>query len=500
MPKYNRFNYRPYKLGSCMMGELIPLGIKEVLPGDLIDHNCMTLLRCTPLVTPPMHPVEVRIHHWFVPHRIVWDDWNNFITGGEDGLNASVFPTISFVNPAVGSLADYYGIPNGTYTATVSALPFRGYSLIWNEWYRFQKLQTALTIDKTDGADTTTNTTLQNCTWMRDRFTAAFEDTQLGAEVTIPLGTEAPIKGLGKLTHDFLSGSNAVFESDDTNPTYNPSAIINGSGTSDYHFAVQSKAGTGGNIPYIRADLSNASAASINEWREQWAIQRYREHSIMYGARINEYLMRAFGVRGSDARLQKPEYLGGGKAMIQFSEVLQTSNDGTNGEVGELFGHGISFQRSNRYRKFFEEHGYIHTFLSVRPKTIYADGIEKHFLKAAKEDFYQPEFAHIGLQPLQNREVRAVHATPAGTFAYSPPYDEYRYMPSTIAGLFRSTYNDWHFARLMGSDPAFNSDFVKCVPAVRPFADQSNDTLLFMARHKIKALRNISKTGTPGGI
>lgn len=494
MAKYNRFNFNPYWLNTGMMGELLPIGLTEVLPGDIFDHNTLAFLRCTPLVAPPLHPVEVRIHHWYVPNRIVWNDWNDFITGGEDGLNASTFPTIDIVNPAAGSLANLMGVPAGTYTATLNALPFRGYAEIWNQWYRFQKLQTALTVDKTDGADTTTNTALQNVTWGRDRFTAAFEDTQLGAEVSIPLGTSADVDLVPHTTSTNpmiarRADTGAVLSNENL-LTENVTGFVEGASGNNAVFDPNGR---------LVADLSTATAATINEWREQWAIQRYREHSQIYGARINEYLMRAFGVRGSDARLQKPEYLGGGKQMIQFSEVLQTATGG--GGVGSLFGHGISAQRSNRYRRQFEEHGFVFTLLSVRPKTLYADGLDKMWTRAAKEDFYQPEFAHIGLQPIQNREVRAVHATPTGTFAYTPPYDEYRHLQSRVGGQFStSAYNMWHFGRLFGSDPAFNSDFVKCVPAVRPFADQTNDNLLIEAKHKIKALRCISKTGTPGGL
>lgn len=497
MAKYNRFNYRPFTLRTGMMGELIPIGLFEVLPGDVWDHNALSFLRCTPLVTPPLHPVEVRIHHWYVPNRIVWEDWDDFITGGEDGLNASVFPTISITNPAVGSLADALGVPTGTYTAEVSALPFRGYQKIWNEWYRFQKLQTAAAISVASGADATTSTSLQNCTWMRDRFTAALEETQLGAEVTIPLVGSAPVEGIGVLNRNYneaptvyTTAGGAVTENWANAKLINPA-------DDDRKLYVKGSAATNGNLEIV-ANLDEASSVSLNALREAWATQKYREHSILYGARINEYLMRSFGVRASDARLQRPEYLGGGKAMIQFSEVLQTATGGDG--VGSLFGHGISAQNSNRYRKYIEESGYIFSFISVRPVTIYADGLERHWNKRTKEDFYQPEFAHVGLLPVQNKEVRATHASPEATFAYQPPYDEYRYLMSSIAGLFRSTYNDWHFGRLFSSDPAFNSDFVKCVPAVRPFADQSNDNLLIESKHRIKALRCIAKTGTPGGL
>ena len=180
-------------------------------------------------------------------------------------------------------------------------------------------------------------------------------------------------------------------------------------------------------------------------------------------ADVLEYL-RYLGVRSSDARLQRPEYLGGGKQTIQFSEVLQAA-EGTN-PVGSMKGHGLAAMRSNRYRKFFEEHGYVFSFISVKPKTIYAQGLPRTWNGRTKEDFYQKEFAHIGQQEVLNKEVYAAHTKPNGTFGFQDRYDEYRRMESTIAGEFRTTLNFWHMARIFASDPALNADFVKSVPTI----------------------------------
>ena len=203
--------------------------------------------------------------------------------------------------------------------------------------------------------------------------------------------------------------------------------------------------------------------------------------------------MRYLGVRSSDARLQRPEYLGGGKQTIQFSEVLQTA-EGTN-PVGSMKGHGLAAMRSNRYRKFFEEHGYVFSFISVKPKTIYAQGLPRTWNRRTKEDFYQKEFAHIGQQEVLNKEVYAAHTTPNGTFGFQDRYDEYRRMESTIAGEFRTTLNFWHMARIFASGPALNADFVKSVPTERSFAVPSTDVLWIMANHSIQARRLISPLG-----
>lgn len=289
-------------------------------------------------------------------------------------MNNSTFPTITIgggSGAAVGSLADYLGVPTGVNNIEVSALPFRGYSLIWNEWYRDQDLQTALTIDKTDGADTTTNTTLQNCAWEKDYFTSARPWTQKGPAVTIPLGSTAPVV-TNNTAPTFAQPSPAT-------GTHN---LRMSSGVTTMNWS-GAPTGTGNDVRFVnsglQADLANATAADINSLREAFALQRYEEARARYGSRYTEYL-RYLGVRSSDARLQRPEYLGGGKQTIQFSEVLQTgvTTDGDDTEgVGNLKGHGIAAMRSNRYRRFFEEHGYIFTFLSVKPKTMYTQGLDR---------------------------------------------------------------------------------------------------------------------------
>lgn len=494
--KRGKFSLSNYKLLSCDAGELVPCGMWEVLPGDTVQAATSALLRASPLLAPVMHPVDVRIHHWFVPHRLVWEDWENFITGGPDGLDASVFPTITIgggTGAAIGSLADYLGVPTGVNNIEVSALPFRGYAMIWNEWYRDQDLQTKLTIDKTSGADTTTNTTLQNICWEKDYFTSARPWEQKGSGITIPLGDDAPVLGIGKLNDVYSTASTTVFATDGTTPTYAPAASIDSSTAGTTFYVERSATTSGGSYyPNIRADLSEASSITVTALREAMALQRYEEARARFGSRYVEYL-RYLGVRSSDARLQRPEYLGGGRETIQFSEVLQTA-EGTD-PVGALKGHGIAAMRSNRYRRFFEEHGYVFSFISVRPKTIYAQGLPRHWNRRVKEDFWQKELQHIGQQEVLNKEVYAAHATPDGTFGYQDRYDEYRRTESTIAGGFRDNLDFWHFARIFGSTPALNGDFVKCVPTERTFAVPSEDVLWIMAKHSVQARRLVGQTG-----
>lgn len=485
--KRSKFNLSYTKLFSCDMGELVPIGLTEVLPGDTVQQSTSALIRCSPLLAPVMHPVRVAIHHWFVPHRIVWEDWEDFITGGSDGMDDSVFPTITMPSmgggAAVGSLSDYLGVPTGVNSLQVSALPFRAYAKIWNEFYRDQDLQNELLISESSGADTTTNTGLQNANWEKDYFTSSRPWEQKGPSITVPLGTSAPTT----ISQGFRTADPSTLH-----------AIIRGedepSSRSGLALAGPLAGAIGDPINFAGVtDLTGASAITINALREAMALQRYAEARARYGSRYVEYL-RYLGVRSSDARLQRPEYLGGGRQTIQFSEVLQTAEG--DDPVGEMRGHGISGMRTNRYRKFFEEHGYIISLMIVRPKTIYGQGLFRHWNRRTKEDFWQRELQHIGQQEVLNKEVYAPHAQPNDTFGFQDRYDEYRRSESLIAGEFRtSTLDHWHMARIFGSTPALNASFVSSVPTKRVFASEDTDGLYVNAKHSIQARRMVAFVG-----
>lgn len=485
--KRGKFSLSNYKLFSCDMGELIPCGLHEVLPGDTIQHSTSALVRASPLFAPVMHPVHVRVHHWFVPHRLVWEDFEDFITGGPDGMDDSEFPTIelSSSNNGIGTLADYLGCPTGIDGLEVSALPFRGYAMIFNEWYRDQDLVTPLDLSVEAGVDATTNTDIQNVAWEKDYFTASRPWEQKGPSITVPLGTTAPV----------VSTDTDIYMNDQTTS----SRLIGAIGETSVRKEGSTWPGTAalrwsGTQTGLETDLSGASAVTVNVLREAMALQRYEEARARYGSRYIEYL-RYLNVRSSDARLQRPEYLGGGKQTLQFSEVLQTA-EGSD-PVGEMRGHGIAAMRSNRYRRFYEEHGYVFTFLSARPKTIYSQGLPRTWNRRTKEDFWQKELQHIGQQEVLNKEIYADHTTPDGTFGFQDRYDEYRRQESTIAGEFRdSTLDYWHMARIFAGDPALNSDFVTCTPTERIFAAPEQDVLYIMAQHSIQARRLVAQTGS----
>ena len=488
-----------YHLTTGQMGKLYPVGVYEVLPGDTIQQHTSALIRLSPPARPVMHPVVVRFHTWYVPYRLVWEDFQNFITGGSDGEgDGAVYPTIT-AHATNGftakTLPDYFGIRPGSGAASlvVSALPIRAYNMIWNMRYRDQDLQTELTVPVASGADTTSPLTVQNVSWEKDRFTAARPWPQKGPDVSIPLGVSAPVKTSGSA---LVTGANPVLkfsEIDGTAPSAATLALTGAGGLETT--AVSTPSNDAQLYPNnLFADLTGATAATVTDLQYAVGLQKYAEARALYGSEYIDYL-RYLGIKPSDARLQQPEYLGGAKQTVAWGEVLNTADD-----LGGIGGHGITAMRTRPYRHFFEEHGVCITLMSVRPRSMYGESLERMWSRNTKEDFWQKELERVGQEAIYSREVYAESDANGGSdvFGFGDRYSDYRGIRSRISGEFRdSTLYDWHLARLLGSQPSLNSAFIKCEPSNRIFVDQTAnaDHLWCMVNHRIAARRFVGHPG-----
>lgn len=490
MAKRGNFNLSHQKKLTADMGYLIPISWYEALPGDVIKHSTTALIRMSPLVTPVMHRVFVRIHHFFVPNRLIWDDWEDFITGGPDGNNESVHPyKLLEIIPDNGSLYDYLGIPPGIYPTPlcVSALPFRAYTHIYNEYYRDQDLISEKTVNKTSGSDYTTNRTLLKASWPKDYFTTCRPWEQKGDEIVIPVGGTAPVTGLGTIG-SYPHTNISVFETGKSSATVYPKSAI--AKTQDIYLK---ESVTKPGHPDLQAQLSQATGIPINDLRLALALQRDMEAKAQYGSRYSEVLAHEFGIRTQDSRLQKPEYLGGGKTVIQFSEVLSTDGENT----GDMYGHGISAMKTNSFRRFIPEHGIVMSLMSVIPEPLYTQGMHRSFSRETKEDYFDKTLQFIGEQEIPNKEIQVNHSDREGIFGYQKRYDEYRYLPNTIAGDMRTTLNTWHYGREFTSDIALNQSFIDCTPTKRTQADLNAPSMIITAHHNIYAKRHIASNPMP---
>lgn len=522
-PQHNTFDLSHSRKFSMSIGKITPICVTECVPGDSFNIKTTNLLRFAPLLAPIMHQSSVYCHFFFVPNRLTWNKWEEFITGGEDaadpGYVAPVAPYFEMSGGATneitnGSLGDYLGLPTNTTTnysgVKFSALPFMAYNKIYNEYYRDQNLCDKVTDTATDGSNTwnASGFTCQNRAWQHDYFTSALPWTQKGPEATIPLGTTAPLLNKTGSSADF----NLASWFQDTDGAVQGGQILQ-SGTGVGSAAGFLTGNNSGNVPrqlditnHTEVDLTDATASSINDLRRAFRLQEWLERNARGGSRYIEVILAHFGVQSSDARLQRPEFLGGSATPITISEVLQTSESGVASSdptpQANMAGHGVSVGSSNYVSYKCEEHGYIMGLMTVMPKSAYQQGIPKHFSKFDKFDYFWPSFANIGEQPIANQELYmdASDGLNDNVFGYTPRYAEYKYIPSTVHGEFRSTLNFWHMGRIFGSRPNLNSTFVECQESEvdRVFAVEDGDENLYVYLHNnIKARRPMPYFGTP---
>lgn len=526
-PKRNAFNLSNEVKLSTNMGVLTPILCEEVVPGDKFRGSANALVRLAPMLAPMMHHVNVYTHFFFVPHRLVWDEWETFITGGPDGTSTPVFPRIGLTaeqlkgEAGIGTLADYLGIGSldqadlGSGTLDVSALPFRGYQLIYNEYYRDQNLISP--VEFTIGSGLVSSPTevsrllsLRNRAWEKDYFTASLPWAQRGPDVGLALGGQAPVylkdgpqaqawydtqKGntIGVSAAAFTTGGT---HSDMQTVPFGPDIATGNPGITNVHPVLDPQGS-------MYADLGDGSGTTVNEFRRSIRIQEWLEKNARGGARYIEQILSHFGVRSSDARLQRPEFLGGGKSPIVISEVLQTSSTDTESPQANMAGHGISAHGSHVWSKNIEEHGYIIGIMSVLPRTAYQQGCPRHFRKFDKFDHYWPSLAHLGEQPVYQSEICVDQSNLASldnVFGYVPRYAEYKYCASRVHGDFKDTLAFWHMGRIFTAPPNLNGEFVTSDPTTRIFAvDDAGDThkLWIMIQNNVHAIRPMPKYGTP---
>lgn len=494
-PKSNFFDLTHDVKMSGRVGELMPCLALECVPGDRINLGSDMMVRFAPMYAPIMHRFDATIHYFFVPNRIIWPNWENFITGAYNtqGGPDPLWPFIkidSTQEPEFLRLADYLGVPTppvGGVQSDISALPFAAYMKIFAEFYRDQNLDPLVgttPYDGTvlvDGENHSGLFTMKNRAWEHDYFSAALPWAQKGDEVVIPYNTtDMPVN---------------IYAGADTTLTGAPTSPV-----------VPAEPTNNPDIPNnsLYAQPTNVGAPSMNDFRRAAALQKWLENNARAGTRYIETLKVRFGVQSSDKRLQRPEYITGVKSPVIISEVLNTTGtltDGVGDPQGTMSGHGVSVSNGHNGNYFCEEHGYIIGIVSVLPKPAYQQGIPKHFLKNDSLDYASPEFAHLGEQPIQLQELYAYTPNQFDTFGYIPRYAEYKYMPSRVSGQFRSTLNDWHAGRIFGTEPALNNDFVTVKPEdvqrIFNVTDPNEDTLFMHILNKIGAKRPLPKYGIP---
>lgn len=621
----SKFNLTHLHSTTLDPGYLVPFLLQPTLPNDSYRIGLSTFIRAQPMLAPLMHEVRLFTQYWFVPYRLLWDNWEEFITGGPELASTPAFPTITLDadDAKVGSLTDYLGFPL-VEGLEVSAMPYRAMAEIWNARYRDEDLQQEVPVSYDDGADTTTSRELLSPAFSKDYFTTARPFTQRGGDIIVPVsdavatGTNSGKRvsffvlvgqcskqttGAGALTtcspnmspnsirvavsnwfkanlqqldtltvpadmelsaqgstfvsaytiadfdahlalrfNNVYGGVNVEFgiwvfptevvDFESPNPLGEQIDVpISGTftcpsvwyrGNDAKYFAFGDGSGyylrfinleTGvfntpiGNVTFDQTKnfgtavlpvTQSVSGFTIRDLRASSALQRYAERSLEYGNRYEEFIQREFGIKPRDYRIQRPEYLGGGRGILNISEVLQTAESADTG-VGTMRGHGVASisQRNIRFR--CPEHGLILGLLSIRPRSVYTQGIDREWLKRSRLDFFTPELASIGMQEVLQQELYAQPNNVGEVFAYSQRYQEYRYHKPVVTGEFRDNLSFWNMARLFNTSPNLNDEFINMKYSAadfkRPFQiqDDGAHSFVVMLKNHIRAYRPIPK-------
>lgn len=498
----NTFNLSHDTKLSFKMGRLIPIANIQALPGDIFNIDTEHLLRFAPLIAPIMHQVDIHVDWFFTPYRILWDGWAPFIDGRQD----LEIPYVEVNEIAAGSVGNYLGLPatrigpNATAGTAINILDLAAYARVYQDWYRGtldddsidgpevniyeQKLLSGenalpwkLLLELADGFYTG---------WNHDYFTTAMNEAQLGDEIEIPVFNS-------RYVDTEPNGETNIYTDTGAANTGNFNLEADG----DH---IQSPAGFKKQLDtHARIDTETGILGTVRELRVAKALQRWLEIASAAGKRHVDNLYARWGITPQDARLQRTELIGRSKSQMSITEVLSTAET-ENANIGEMAGKGISYDRSSRHTYRVPEYGVVQGFITVRPKTAYFQGIPKDFKRFERFDYADPTFAHIGNQPILDREIYAFEKGDSEEiFGYTERYAEYKTRTDRVAGDFVDDYSHWTFARRFGEQPVLNNDFLNCIPPLDPFAviETTQDNILAHVYNDIKVTRRLPVHGTP---